>query len=174
MDRRVSDSMSVVDLCLRVRRRLYSIALQDSWWITYHADAPTAGDGRETSGDCNSDRKSIGEYIGGVQLRGVLEQRWGGLLYAALPRREVSATVLWNMECGDGQVRGLMTEAVNLLLALSPFANVIPQVVNRRDCQATLLRSFPAYMSGHVIRLLHKQAPPGTRSIQVITPPSAR
>jgi len=42
------------------------------------------------------------------------------------------------MECGDDAVRGLTTEAVNLLLALHPLANVIPQVSNRRDCEVCL------------------------------------
>ena len=65
------------------------------------------------------------------------------------------------------QVRGLTTEAVNLLLALNDHANVIPQVSNRRDCEGMLLRTFPAAMSGVVIRMLHKQPPSHGRIIQV-------
>lgn len=160
LDPEVPDSLSVVDLCLRMRRHLHRIALQDEWWVTHHADSPS-------SGSCNTDTKNIGEYIGGVPLHGIMEERWGNMLYTRLERRKVSSAVLWNMECGDDAVRGLTTEAVNLLIALSPFANVIPQVSDRRDCEAMLLRTFPACISGQVIRMLHKKIPSG-RAIQVI------
>jgi hypothetical protein len=65
------------------------------------------------------------------------------------------------------QVRGLTTEAVNLLLALNSHANVIPQVANRRDCEGMLLRTFPAVLSGQLLRLLHKLPPRHGRTIQV-------
>jgi hypothetical protein len=159
LDPRVPDSQSVMDLCMRARRRLHSVALQDTTWVTHHADAPSSGYDTATR-TCNTDLKNIGEYIGGVQVRGLLESRWGNLVYAALgggSRRAVKATVLWNMECGDDAVRGLTTEAVNLLVALNPLANVVAEVSNRRECETLLLGAFPFCMASLAIRLLHKQ-----------------
>ena len=51
------------------------------------------------------------------------------------------------MECGDDAVRGLTTEAVNLLLALHPLANVIPQVSNRRDCEVCVCVCVCVYLA---------------------------
>ena len=56
-------------------------------------------------GGCKKDSKNIGEYIGGVQLNGRMEERWGLELYSVLPRRDVQTPVLWNMECGEDAVR---------------------------------------------------------------------
>ena len=41
--------------------------------VVHHADATSSGSG---GGDCQKDSKNIGEYIGGVQLQGVLEERY--------------------------------------------------------------------------------------------------
>jgi len=158
LDPHVPDALAVIDLSLRVRRHSYRIALQNEWWVTHHADAPASGGG---GGNCNTETKNIGEYIGGVQLRGTMEERWGKALYGTFQRRKIQSAVAWNMECGDDAVRGLTTEAVNLLVALNPLVNVVPQVSDRRDCEAMLLRTFPACISGQVMRMLHKQLPPG-------------
>ena len=52
--------------------------------------------------------------------------------------------------------------------SLTP-AVVVPQVSNRRECEATLRRSFPPGIVGQVLRRLHVAPPPaGARVIQVL------
>ena len=145
LDARVAgDGLAVVDLCLRLRRRLYLTALQDAELVMHNVDPPadTAGgaagalSGAAFGGLGGSDRGGggregctcLGENVGGVLLDGVMDERWGAELMAGLVQWQVSVPVLLSMECGDDQVRGLTTEAVHLVVALSARAFVIPQV----------------------------------------------
>jgi hypothetical protein len=41
--------------------------------VVHHADAASSGSG---GGGCKKDSKNIGEYVGGVQLQGMLEERY--------------------------------------------------------------------------------------------------
>ena len=133
-----------------------------------------------------------------------MDERWGAELMAGLVQWQVSVPVLLSMECGDHQVRGLTTESLHLVVALSARAFVIPQVEpemlnpppstlhpppstvspkapnlnqavvapqvsDRRECEATLRRSFPPGLVGQFLRRLHVAPPPaGARVIQVL------
>eukprot|EP01123_Difflugia_compressa_P008649 TRINITY_DN2633_c0_g1_i1.p1 TRINITY_DN2633_c0_g1~~TRINITY_DN2633_c0_g1_i1.p1 ORF type:complete len:656 (+),score=133.42 TRINITY_DN2633_c0_g1_i1:289-2256(+) len=137
-----------VDLCLRLQQNFGKTILYNPSAVALYNDKQAA----ESEYDIENTKSDITVFntIWGDKVRDAIEARY-----------EISNfTLVWNMECGSGQVLGFTMEAINFVLALNDKIKVKIDVNRQDDCVHEIKKvGLPLVVRSTVARLMFRQTP---------------
>ena len=127
---------AALDLCLRAHAEgLATVYVNSSVMIA--RTRPPSSSSAEASG-----------------LASIFTARWGAELEARIARRwRVRLPLVWNMECGAGQVHGFTDEAITFATALESAVDLRLEISEIWRCRESVLRTLPRATRDAVTRL---------------------
>ena len=166
---------AALDLCLRAAADEHVATLYVNTSMMHMADAPTLSPGRGPSamggrfggashaaGDGGADGGRVDSALAAhyeANLHDAWRDRWGPTLASEVRAGlRLNLTVIWNMECGGGQVRGFTDEAITFATALEGLVDLKLEVSEAWHCEDAVLSTLPASTRDAILRMQRRTA----------------